>query len=531
VGYLVGEAKLAMLTAEPTGDVTVRSAADGRVVATVPAGPANADADSGDTIRIVDFSAVSQPGRYYLEAPGIGNSFEFDVSDDAFARAFRLSMLCFTGLRCGTEVNLGPEFAGYQHAPCHTADALFDPSSGRAGSKPLSGGWHDAGDYGRYVVNSGITTGTLLWAYELNADKLRQVVLGIPESGGPLPDVLAEIRWNLDWMLKMQDEDGGAWHKATTARFPAFIMPEDDREPVLIIGNAKAPYKTTEGTADLVAVAAIAARTYRPFDSAYADRCLRAAELGWKWLEATPDNHFGGNPKGIATGAYGDGNAKDERLWAAAELFSTTGKAEYNEYFKANYGTGRRIIDPASPQSWSNVRHLAMYAYVLTRQPTADAQAQEAIRREALAAADAIAERSNANGYRIPLARRDYVWGSNGVVANYAMMLRIANHVSPKPEYVNAAQDCVHYLLGRNVFNTSYVSHVGSRWAKNPHHRPSGADKMDEPWPGMLMGGPNASGNSPAARQWQDVEGSFTTNEIAINWNAALAFALAEALP
>ena len=114
------------------------------------------------------------------------------------------------------------------------------------------------------------------------------------------------------------------------------------------------------------------------------------------------------------------------------------------------------------------------------------------------------------------------------------MMLRLANRISPKPEYANAAQDTLHYLLGRNTFNTSYVTQVGSRWPMNPHHRPSEADNVIEPWPGMLIGGPNAQDakeKRPPARQWNDVKENFTTNEVAINWNAPLVFLLVETLP
>lgn len=107
-------------------------------------------------------------------------------------------------------------------------------------------------------------------------------------------------------------------------------------------------------------------------------------------------------------------------------------------------------------------------------------------------AGDQIATRIQTSGYRVPLTTDNYIWGSNALVANYGMMLRLANRISPKPQYSNAAQDCLHYLLGRNTFNTSFVTQVGSRWPMNPHHRPSEADDVQQPWPGMLIGGPNA---------------------------------------
>ena len=532
VGYLPGETKVALLAAEPSGDVVVRRADTGAAALTVKAGTAKPDADSGDTLRAVDFSALKTPGAYYLDAPGIGTSHAFRVGDDLFARPFRLAMRSFTGQRCGTDVTLAPDFPQYRYDACHREPSPYHPSSGRTeGTRDCTGGWHDAGDFGKYVVNSGITTGTLLWAYELNEPKLRALNLDLPESGKGTPDMLAEIRWNVDWMLKMQDEDGGVWHKVTTAGFPGSGMPKEDRAPVLVIGNGKAPYKTTAATGDLAAVCAIAARLYRPYDAAYADRCLSAAERAWAWLEKTPDNNFTTNPPGIQTGGYGDDNPSDERLWAAAELFRTTGKDGYDRYFRANYRKWTPTLTADARPGWPNVHPFAMFTYAMSGRASADPEVVRIIKADAVAAADDIVARSRANGYRIPLKLNDYVWGSNSNLANYALMVRVANRITPKAAYVDCAQDALHYLLGRNTFNTSYVTQVGAKWAMNPHHRPSGADRNEQPWPGLLMGGPNAEGKTPPARQWQDEEGSFTTNENAINWNAALVFILADALP
>jgi endoglucanase len=534
VGYLVDETKIAILTSEPQGNVVVRNSENDAIVASLPIGTVSFDSDTGDSIQAIDLTEVSMPGRYYLDVPGVGSSFDFRVGNDIFTRTFQMSMLFYAGQRCGAAVRLGGDFSHYHHAECHVSDAHLDASTGRKGNRSLTGGWHDAGDFGRYSVNSGISVGTLLWAYELNSEKLRDVELILPEKAGLLPNMLAEIRWNLDWMLEMQDESGGVWHKATTAKFPGSILPESDKARMLIVGSGHDPYLTTQATGNLVAVAAIAARVYRPFDPDYAERCLSAARRGWRWLESTPDSHFRSNPKGIETGAYEDDDANDERLWAAAELFRTTGDAAYHEYFLSNYRRLRPMFNSGFPHEWKNVHALALYGYAIESQKDVDPKVQQEIRQEALKAADEIVTRVLQTGYRVPLTTENYIWGSNALVANYGMMLRLANRISPKPEYVNAAQDSLHYLLGRNTFNTSFVTHVGSRWPMNPHHRPSEADDVLEPWPGMLIGGPNAqdaSDKRAPARQWNDVQQSFTTNEVAINWNAPLVFLLAEALP
>ncbi len=388
-GYPAGAAKIALIAArEPAAEFTVRRAEDSRVemrgTLTAPA----ADADSGDPVQAADFSRLTRAGNYYLDVPGVGRSWTFPVGADVYARPWYLAMRSYYGQRCGIAVDLGKEFPGYRHDACHLTGAMH-PSSGKEGPHISRAGWHDAGDYGRYVVNSGITTGTLLWTWEMFAPRVRGVRLDLPESGNGTPDLLNEIRWNLEWMLSMQDEDGGVWHKQTSERFPGFVMPEKDTTVSYVIGTGKEPFKGSCATGDFAAVMAIAARVYRPFDAAFAARSLRAARQAWDWLERNPNVTFQ-NPPGVATGAYGDGNCADERLWAAAELDRTTGEAAWERYFLANYAGFH--VRAAGPQSWSNVAPLALWTYVLGGGK--DAAAAQAIRAESLAAADEIVRRA-----------------------------------------------------------------------------------------------------------------------------------------
>ncbi|RYG35354.1 glycosyl hydrolase family 5 [bacterium] len=526
VGYLPNETKFAMITAEPKGPVNIQSVtahANGPLIRAVKKG---IEADSGDTVWWLDFSSLKTPGEYYLEVPGVGASRHFTIGKDIFATPFRLAIRSFYGQRSGVSVDLGPDYPQYRFDAGHTALGEYHESAGKTGKRDVSGGWYDAGDYGKYIVNSGITTGTLLHTWEQYGGKLRRMNLNIPESGGPQPDFLDEIKWNVDWMLKMQDDDGGVWHKATTANFPGFVLPKADLDRVLVIGP-----KNTPATADFAAVTAIAARAFRKTNPDYADRCLRAAERAWVWVEGNPGVLYPGNPKGIGTGGYGDSDASDERLWASAELFRTTGKAVYHRSFLDAQTKWTPALKAGEAQGWGNVSNLAFYTYLFASGK--DAPTAERIRKDALTAADGIVARIADHGYRMPLGSNEYYWGSNSVVANYAIMLLFADRLNGKnPAYKNGALDCLHYLLGRNTFNTSFVTGVGSKWAMHPHHRPSGADGIDQPWPGLLVGGPNAdNGIKPPARQWFDEAGSYRTNENAINWNAALVFALAGVLP
>jgi endoglucanase len=495
------------------------------------------DPDSGDRVATADFSELREQGLFYLDVPGIGTSWHFAIGPKLFEHAYYLATRGYYGQRCGTAVDLAPDFPQYKHAACHLNGA-WHPSSGKTGPRVSTHGWHDAGDYGRYVVNSGITTGTLLGAWELYGPQLRRIALHIPESGNGTPDILNEIRWNLDWMLTMQDEDGGVWHKQTSDHFCAFVMPPQDLLTSYVIGTDSTPYKSSCATADFAAVIAIAAREFRPFDSAYADRCLRAAEKAWNWLSKYPDVTFQ-NPPGVTTGDYSDKDCSDEHLWAAAELWRTTRNKTYEQYFLAHYADSLPTIRPVGPASWSQVGPLALWSYVLG--DGSDKSAVAAIRSRSFSAADAIASRTTRSPYRVSLTSSDYIWGSNGVAMNYSLQLLMANKFQANPQYVDAAMDNLHYVLGRNTFSLSFVTQLGDNSVKHIHHRPSASDGLDLPWPGLMAGGPNAgrqdsvmkklvAAGLPPAKSYVDADGAYACNEIAINWNAPLVFVLAAAL-
>ena len=535
-GYLNTEAKVALVSSKTLATTfTVKQSKDGKTVfhGTLPA-PVE-DFDSGDSVQAGDFSAFTKSGTYYIDVPDVGRSWDFEISPDVYAKTWRLAMRSYYGQRCGIAVDLGPEFPGYKHAACHLEGA-YHPSSGKTGPHVSKGGWHDAGDYGRYVVNSGITTGTLLWTYEMYGSRLKSVKLALPESGNGQPDMLNEIKWNLDWILSMQDDDGGVWHKQTSEKFCDFIMPEKDTLISYVIGTGKEPFKSSCATGDFAAVMAIAGRVYEPTNPAFGGKCLRAAQKAWAWLEKYPNVTFR-NPPGVSTGAYGDGNCADERLWAAAELFRSTGDKAYASYFLDHYAAFRKptVTEEAEPPSWANVGSLALWTYAMGK--GGDPVAVNAIRHDLIGAADEIAKRQESNGYRISLTNRDYIWGSNGVLANYGMELLIADALANNTRYREAALEDLHYLLGRNTFSLSFVTRVGENPFRHPHHRLSAADNNEEPWPGLLSGGPNrgrqddvmrkVSPDLPPAKIYLDDQGAYSANEVAINWNAPLVFLLA----
>jgi endoglucanase len=528
VGYPVGAPKVAFLASKDAGgrSFTVRRSDGGVAFEGTLRAPLR-DADSGDDLQIIDFSNLDGPGRYYIEIPEVGRSFEFRVADEPYLDLLRLAVRSYYGQRCGVAVSLGADCAACSHAECHREGA-YDPSSGKSGPAPSRGGWHDAGDYGRYVVNSGLSTGTLLWAFELFRPPLASLRLAIPESGGATPDYLSEVRWNLEWMLTMQDADGGVWHKQTSTVFAPFVRPEEDHLPSAIIGTGSAPFKSSCATGDLAAVMAIAARTYTPYDGPFSATSLAAARRAWSWLSQNPSVVFR-NPAGVKTGEYGDARCGDETLWAAAELFRTTREEPYRRYVLEHLGDFERPF--VRPPSWPDVEALALWSYALASDDGAAAQ----IRAATLKEAGEVAARTIASPYRMSLLRADYVWGSNAVAANYGMEMLVAHRFRPDRILLDAALEDLHYLLGRNAFSESFITKVGANPCRHPHHRPSVAS--GETWPGLLCGGPNAGRQDPAlralpadlppARVYVDEWASYAGNEVAINWNAPLVFLLA----
>ncbi len=535
VGYLSDAPKIAFYAGTQLAEsFTVRNTSSGKEVFRGKLGIAEQDRDTGDRVQQADFTGLKVPGTYVIEIPGVGRSWRFDIGSDVYARAYSIVMRGFYGQRCGTAVDMAPEFAGYKHAACHL-HGEFHPSSGKMGVRDNLGGWHDAGDYGRYTVNSGISTGSLLWAWEMFGARLKDRRLNIPESGKGTPDILSEARWNIEWMLKMQDEDGGAWHKQTSTKFADFIAPEADKLTSEVIGTGAAPFKSTCATADLGAVAAIAARVYAPFDKKFADKNLAAARKAWEWAAANPKVTFR-NPAGVVTGEYGDNECGDEMLWLSAELWRTTGEQKYNQYFVEHYRDYLKTVQDATADSWAQLAPMALWTYALAVRRGGDASAVEEIRKTSAEAAREIVRRTRANPYQVSLTSKDYVWGSNGLAAQYSVQLLVTNALAPDESFPVVAMENLHYLFGRNTFSLSWVTQLGENPFHHPHHRPSVASGLKEPWPGLLSGGPNAGRQDdalkalptlPPAKVYVDDTASYASNEIAINWQAALAFALA----
>lgn len=488
------------------------------------------DPATGLELYKADFTTFTQPGSYLVRTSAGDTSAHFTIGDAVYASVARAALKGFYFQRCGTA--LLPAHAGlWNHPACHTAtDAFFHASAESTGYALSVGGWHDAGDYGKYIVNAGVTVGTLLLAYEVVPASFAYDDLGIPESGNGVPDILDEVRYELNWMLSMQAAGGGVFFKITKPQFEGFIMPQNDT-------GFRSIYRiSSTATGDFAAVMARAARMYRAFDTTFANRCLAAAAKAWEYLVAhpsiVPTNGFT-NPPGTATGEYGDGNDSDERLWAAAELYLARGDAGTHAYFRTNYATGGIINNE---MAWPDVRALAQVAYMRGTIAGIDVPTQQNIRTSLTNYCGAILTLRDNSGFRTALSPGGYNWGCNSSLLNKAVLLLVGRVSGGPAEWEAAALEQLHYVLGTNAHALSFVTGIGERSVMNPHHRPSASDGVNAPVPGLIAGGPNRNitqdpvlqshftASTPPALCYIDDLGSYASNEIAINWNAPLVF-------
>jgi endoglucanase len=528
VGYLPSERKVAYIASAADSFYVIDTVSQKKLLAGAVQLRRLQDKTSGMDVYAADFTALTRPGSYAIQVPGVGSSYTFKVLAGVYKDLYAKSLKGFYFQRCGKE--LVPALALlYYHPACHLQDGYFHASTGLSGQSKATGGWHDAGDYGKYIVNGGISIGTMLMAYEAFPRCFAADSLKIPESGNGVPDLLDEVRYELEWFFTMQAADGGVYHKLTRVNFEAVIMPQKDTDKRYFMPVSSA------ATANFAAVLAQAGRIYRPFDKAFADSCAAKAERAWSWLEAHPNIVPAGgfkNPNGVVTGEYGDSNDQDERLWAAAELWRTTRKQSCHTWYLGHYAALNLF---ASEMSWGSLAPLAHLTYLFDPSPLADQGVRKALKEALEKFANSMLIQQGSSGFNYLLKPGEFNWGSNSRALNRAILLVMAGELGSKSAWREVALDQLHYMLGANPLNFSFISGVGSASMKNPHHRPSWADNVPAPVPGLLAGGANQYLNDPTltaqftsatppALCYVDNADSYASNEICINWNAPLVF-------
>jgi len=472
--------------------------------------------ESGDTVKKADFSPLTKPGIYKIRIPGFGESYPFEISNTILRKPAYASLKSFYYQRCSYD--LTAPFAGlWKRAAGHPdMQCTMHSSSGKTGKMSSPSGWYDAGDYGKYVINAGISVGTMLSFYENFNTFFADGILKIPESGNGKDELLDEVKYELDWLKTMQDNDGKVFVKLTTLSFPGMnVMPAADKGERFVIGIS------TAAALDFAAMMAMAGRIYSDYDAVYAADCIVRAEKAWIWAKANPAIYFS-NPPDVSTGEYGDKNVTDEFLWAAAELYITTKKDEYKTYLEGKSSSLKYTGTP----SWQNVQGLAPLS-LSTRPNGLSASLQTTIKNSIISTADTWLNQISSSPCRIPTF--NYGWGCNSAIANQGVGLLYAYILTKDTKYIKGAAECADYLLGKNATGFSFVSAYGSKVPMNFHHRPSASDGIPQPVPGFVSGGPNPGKQdnqkypfSEPAKCFIDHVDSYASNEVCINWNSPM---------
>lgn len=548
----------------------------GAIVASGKTKVFGADASSGEHVHQIDFSGFKGSGDGYRLSVGAAQSRPFAIGGRLYGALKADALGFFYQNRASIPIEARfvqrPDLARPAgHAPdkvtCfNKADERGQVWAGCDYTLDVSRGWYDAGDHGKYVVNGGISVWTLLNAHE------RATVLGktstlaafadgrgrIPENANGVSDLLDEARWELDFLLAMQVPQGttmalpvGQQRVGPTGRLVltdldasgmAHQRMGDERWTALPMAPADAKetrylyHPTTAATLNLAATAAQAARIWKTLDPAFSARCLDVAQRAYAAARRNPEVYALGAFTG--SGGYGDGNVEDEFYWAAAELYATTGAAEYETALRASplFLAGPAASEkPTGDIGWPSVGALGTITLALA--PNGLKPAEIATGRANLAAsADRYLADGAGEGYGLPYAPKGYPWGSTSSVLNRAMVLGLAADFTGKAAYRDGAVDAMDWILGRNPLDRSFVTGHGARPMVNPHHRfwARQADaRYPAPPPGVVSGGPNSTNmGDPVAETmkgkcapqtcWTDDYRAFTQNEVAINWNAPL---------
>lgn len=553
VGYLPDGPKRATVVTTSSQVLTWRlRTASGTLVASGSTVPHGADQASGQSVQVADFSSYRETGSGYVLTVDGNNSDPFDIRADLYDGLRSDAMAFFYHQRSGIAIDsslVGSAYArpaGHLGVAPNKGDTSVPCQSGICDyTRDVRGGWYDAGDHGKYVVNGGISTWLVVSSFERARRAGTDAALGdstlrVPERGNGVPDVLDEARWELDFLMRMQVPDGKpyagmAFHKVHDAVWTAIpTRPEQDDQ----VRELHRP--STAATLNLAASAAQCARVYRPYDAAFADRCLAAARKAWTAARADPAL-YAPDSDSTGGGAYGDTQVSDEFYWAAAELYATTGESAYRD--AATSSTWHTSTGAFTPYGfgWADTAALGRLtlATVPNGLPAADLTR---IRSSVTSAADSHLSTMAGQGYGMPIPTDGYFWGSNSELANNAIVMAVAGELTGAGRYRAGALEAMDYLLGRNALGQSYVTGYGETSSRNQHHRfwAHQADaSLPNPPAGSLAGGPNSALQDPVAEErlagcapaacYVDDIGSYSTNEVAVNWNAPLAWLAAYA--
>lgn len=477
------------------------------------------DEHSGEAVYAADFSDWKEEGRYRVIFTDHNKvtygSVPFEISESVYEQL--LSDVCRYYYFQRANVDLEEKYAGeWLRAGLLMEDYTMAFLSDSTKKKDVSGGWFDAGDFGKYVDTGAAAVNDLLWAYHFFAQDFTDGQNHIPESGNGMPDLLDEIKVELDFMLKMQDEDGGFFHR---------VNPDDSSRRIVDTFSSNGEReKATSATANCAAVMAFGSVCYKEFDGEYADILLSSAEKGWNYVKE--------NPRVISTGTYGTGELASQKLWAACCLYYATGKEEYHDYIQnhvKDFAAGFDIYSYG--HGTDRMQKLAYFTYLLSDETST--KVTGTVNAKYQAWRKAMVECINKNPWGTALETWAYWWGSNGNALCVAMEMYIGDKLigGDTGEADSYAQGTLDYILGKNPLAVSYVTGEGARSISCTYSGIFSADGLDGFPAGYMPGGVNSYDNwimsAYPAKCYDDSSFDWVSNENAIYYNSPLVFVTA----
>ncbi|MBE6873646.1 MAG: hypothetical protein E7493_07035 [Ruminococcus albus] len=469
---------------------------------------------SGEKMLCADFSDYDGTGTYYLRmADGsIDDSLSFEINDNVYDELLANTMRYYYYQRANTDITeeYGGEFVRSDKTP---KDFTAPLSSDRDTLLDVSGGWYDAGDVGKYVCPGATAANTLLWAYKLFPEKFSDSQNNIPESGNGIPDILDEVRVELDFILKMQDKDSGGFYLKVKSKT------ENDGDGDRTVWNGDGDKCLTNATADCSAVLAFASTIYKEFDAAYADTLLTAAESGWEYIEANPDVY--------TQTTYSGENNSSSSFWASACLYYATGEQKYNDYFVSNADSYLSTISSGSNSH--NVGNMGIYGYFTYMLcDDKDSGTVDKITEKYSGWRDAIITTYESNPWNIAIYDWSFWWGSFNIILGNSQDMLIGDTVMGIEHNDNLTQDAVNFILGVNAQRKCYITGMGEDPIKCTFSNFYNGNSKDGFPSGYMPGGINNYNGGIISRFplkcYTDDPGDWFTNENAIYWNAVMVF-------
>lgn len=470
---------------------------------------------SGDQVWWFDFSSVSTPGEYYIadNTDGGIRSEDFEIRDDIYDEAFKAAFKTFYYQRCGVAKSAPYADLGYIDEPCHLKDSnckFIDEPNNSSLNKNMAGGWHDAGDYNKYVNFSYKPILDLLWSYEINSQALQSDDLNIPESGNGIPDLLDEVKVELDWLLKMQDTDGGVHCVVGVQNFASASPPSLDNTD-----RYYAP-KTTSATRSTSAAFAFAAKQFSKINNvtaqAYAETLQTQAVAAWDWANSNPGETYRNTDHNLAAGEQEVDNYESimRKMVAAIYLYDLTGDSKYKDTVLDNY-VSSHMYEWGFVYPFENITQISLLHFTqLKGIPETTTNSIRNIFKNSMDTEDDyfLAYTNNTDAYRAYLPTRNTTWGSNETKSNQGGLFQEYLHFnldgSKNQTVNNITSDYIHYFHGVNPNGLAYLTNMRNKGADRSvnsiYHSwfVDGSSDWDDvrtskygPPPGFIPGGAN----------------------------------------